>query len=543
MSKTKDLMSKLNSSGLKLSFNMLAKKCFSGFKSFVHRLVETKSFGLRFFINGFAPGSWLCLALLALSVWIAVGIYEQRQIENQKSLRTSLTDADPIAHFCRTHPQFSRALCLTASETTVIPTQLSYAMLLEAEVITDDDYETPINLDGNAPREILLVRDKLDTILRRRFSEEGTGKKTAGLTMLSEFAGLRCLNDQPYLEPDKDRNPKTQSAASSTDIRRGAIAAHLLADIPGEEASLRTLGRTCESSLTEARMLMLGGANGSLPTPKGFRLSSRTCIGTPDVLLLLSEASAAVASPNMKSKTTNFAELGYLHETEGSKCLANMQGTTTEKSFEPEEFLKAQQNITVFSEFLLAQIFETTEVKNALTQLQMWRGPEHIGIITLSVFVLLVVFSRSIVLVSLTYHSKIRGTSIWRDIKSFSAGLSTGGTDSWVAQRELDEGRRYQRWALASIPGIGFIGTVRGILNALPEAREVVFASSTLGRADAIGSLAGELGLAFSTTLFALIASIVLSFVLLISGRAEAAFLRIIANQNEVTVDNVSDAV
>lgn len=505
--------------------------------------VKSKIAGLRYFIDGFAPGSWLCLVLLGLSVWIAVGIYEKRQVENQKTLRASLTEADPVGHFCQVHPQFSRALCQAASDTAVIPSQLSYAMLLEAEVITDDDYETAINLDGNAPRETLLVRDKLDTILQRRFSEEGAGKKTTGLAMLSEFAGLRCLNDQPNIERDKERDPKSQSAASPTDIRRGAITAHLLADIPGDEASFRTLGRTCEASLSEARMLMLGDSSEPLPNPDGFRLSSRTCLSTPDVLLLLSEASAAVASPNTKGAATNFSELGYLHETEGSKCLANMQGTTTEKSFEPEEFLKAQKNITVFSEFLLAQVFETTEVKSALTQLQMWRGPEHIGIISLSTFVVLLVLSRSLLLVSLTYHTKTRGTPLWRDTKFLSERLSSGGTDAWVAQRELDEGRRYQRWALASIPGIGFIGTVRGILNALPEAREVVFASSTLGRADAIGSLAGELGLAFSTTLFALVASIVLSFVLLISSRAEAAFLRVIANQNEVTTDKESDAV
>lgn len=506
------------------------------------RSIKSNSSGLRYFVNGFAPGSWICFALLGLSIWIAVGIYEHRQIENQKTLRSSLIEADPIAHFCQAHPQFSRGLCQTASETAVIPTQLSYAMLIEAEVITDDDYETAVNLDANAPREILVVRDKLDTILKRRFFEEGTGKKTSGLTMLSEFAGLRCLNDQPEVEIPEGRNPEKQSAASLMDIRRGEVVAHLLADIPGDEAKLSTLGRTCDASLTEARELMLGNSGTALPDPEGFRLSSRTCIGTPNVLLLLSEASAAVASPDTKNDTTNFAELGYLHETEGSKCLANMQGTTTDKSFEPEEFLKAQHNITSFSEFLLARVFETNDVKNALTQLQMWRGPEHIGIITLSVFVLLIVFSRSLVLITRTYNPEERGTPLWRDTKFLGARLNSGGTDAWVAQRELDEGRRYQRWALASIPAIGFIGTVRGILNALPEARDVVFASTTLGRADTIGTLAGELGLAFSTTLFALVASLVLSFVLLISSRAEAAILRVVADQNESAVDNQRSA-
>ena len=483
----------------------------------------------KLLLHGFAPGSWLCLLLLILSAWLATLSYESRQISNQVELRSKLTRADPIAHFCQSLPQFSRALCDAKLEIAPDTSQLNFELLLSAEVISRDDFETAADLDDNAPREVRFVSNKLNEVLVRRFSDQSVDS-TSGMTSLSELAGLRCLNDAAG-----DADNGQTNAVAEVDIFRGKVAAHLLADIPSGEDDAWTLERNCDSALLNARELMSTAKTVTLPKPDGRRLTSRTCIGAADVLLLLSEQSSAVALPPSSEKST-IDDVGYQIDSTGSRCISKFVVDDGNKAFTEQEFLKAQDNITRLSEFLLALTFETSEVKSALTTLRMWRGPEHIGIIALSIFVLLVASARISGLGGIYLRqdvSRYQGAEDkheWLRANELGARLQLGGTETWLAQRELDEGRRYQRWALASIPAIGFIGTVRGILNALPEAREVVFASSTLGRADAIGTLAGELGLSFSTTLFALIASLLLSFVLLVASRIEATMLRLLGS-------------
>lgn len=92
------------------------------------------------------------------------------------------------------------------------------------------------------------------------------------------------------------------------------------------------------------------------------------------------------------------------------------------------------------------------------------------------------------------------------------------------AERQLDalaRGRTLVRWSIATAPALGFIGTVRGILEALARAGDVVWAADRLERADAIGQLAGELGLAFSTTFFALLVGVVLGLISALSRSHE----------------------
>jgi len=491
----------------------------------------------RAFLHGFAPGSWLCLLLLCLSGLLALGTYEGRQVANQNTLRAELMAADPISHFCQNLPQFSRALCDEKLDVPPKTEQLRYEILLAAEVITRDDFGTAVDLDGNAPREIRVVADKLTKLLTRRYTDKSAGSR-AGVTMLSELAGLRCLNADVRAENAGEVG--AENAVNPADVRLGKVTAHILADIPGGADTFGTFARSCQPAIDEARALISSGGSEDLPKPVGRRLSSRTCLGASDAMLLLSERAAAVAQPPTNEKQL-VGEVGYQIAGVDSRCIDQMRVSGDPLAFSTREFLIAQDNITRLSAFVLAQTTATTEVKSATTILRMWRGPEHIGIIALACFVLAIVVFRIFSLALITFIQAFFPEPLWWRANALGERLRQGGTETWSAQRELEDGRRYQRWALASIPAIGFIGTVRGILNALPEAREVVFASSKLGRADAIGTLAGELGLAFSTTLFALIASLVLSFVLLLASRTEATFLRHLAAARDPAPDDVDE--
>lgn len=93
-----------------------------------------------------------------------------------------------------------------------------------------------------------------------------------------------------------------------------------------------------------------------------------------------------------------------------------------------------------------------------------------------------------------------------------------------------DESRWVQRWAAKALPAIGFIGTVRGILLALPDAEGIVRATSPLAQASAISTVAGSLGLAFSTTMYALLFGLILS---VIDDAQQAAEFNLLCNTRD----------
>ena len=69
----------------------------------------------------------------------------------------------------------------------------------------------------------------------------------------------------------------------------------------------------------------------------------------------------------------------------------------------------------------------------------------------------------------------------------------------------------YYNWIFSSLTAIGFIGTIRGLSNALSDADIIFRSGSGLDQAISISSITGVLGVAFSTTLIALALTLLLS--------------------------------
>jgi hypothetical protein len=93
-----------------------------------------------------------------------------------------------------------------------------------------------------------------------------------------------------------------------------------------------------------------------------------------------------------------------------------------------------------------------------------------------------------------------------------------------VCDREalaLSLSRTILSWGGRSLVGIGFLGTVRGIMMALSGADVIVLAASRIQQAAAIGEVASTLGLAFATTLVALAINLVLSLILSLQAAEE----------------------
>lgn len=79
--------------------------------------------------------------------------------------------------------------------------------------------------------------------------------------------------------------------------------------------------------------------------------------------------------------------------------------------------------------------------------------------------------------------------------------------------RDRELGSRWAlTWAMRALPAIGFIGTVRGILFALRDAGDIFAAPTGAAQAAAISSIGAQLGVAFTTTLIALVAGLALGW-------------------------------
>lgn len=106
----------------------------------------------------------------------------------------------------------------------------------------------------------------------------------------------------------------------------------------------------------------------------------------------------------------------------------------------------------------------------------------------------------------------------------------------------LDSRQAALRYAAWAIPSLGFIGTVVGIGRALDSAHQVV---TTNGAAKylqegAIQGITGELGVAFDTTLVALLASLVLMLGIHLVGRLEEAWVERLGDTSNRLVERMS---
>jgi biopolymer transport protein ExbB/TolQ len=187
--------------------------------------------------------------------------------------------------------------------------------------------------------------------------------------------------------------------------------------------------------------------------------------------------------------------------------------------------------------FLLGRVGSNPAVRTATTRLTFWTGPEQLFLMITGYFALVLILLRG-----LASLATARGAVLARDniqattrserrLETFVTDwLKAKATDPDPAVRtywkdlitdELISGRWPVRFAIATLPAIGFIGTVRGILLSLSNADAIVWASTQADRADAISTLSGSLGLAFATTMIALLIGVFISLLSALEGLFE----------------------
>ena len=159
-------------------------------------------------------------------------------------------------------------------------------------------------------------------------------------------------------------------------------------------------------------------------------------------------------------------------------------------------------NLEKLAIYIAGQIRISPEVKRARFWVSVYTGHEQRLIFIMAAFGAIVVLSRiAVFLVSSVVSAFSQRPAV---LIPFDPRPVT------TAQRDNEFDRlASSRWpiriAVAILPAIGFIGTVRGIMLALSGADAIVWAETVNQRSAAISGLSADLGLAFATTLLALL--------------------------------------
>lgn len=458
----------------------------------------------RLFGSHFEMQSGATFALFVVSLSVALFLYWSVQRWAQYALVEAYRSANVIGAIFDDHVAFDRNACDPSLEMSF---QQIHALLTEAGVVGLSEFEPPERTaptteqnsagggendgaddggndddsDNDAATTTATAwwpveHGKLVDTLRRN-ERTATRNTNSALELIHYLSQRQCAHTSikgEVLDPIKEM-------------------AYLLADAVGG-ADHPWANRCARAG---KRLDALGGskkdkAHGEVDRGlSGFRFSTSRCVSDAEILTALGIKSLAIAP-----------EVGY-----------NLTHSCTGRAYTPAQRFRYHEGFTAVQQYLLGVTHAVPEVRAARKWANLVRGPEHVGILSLGLFVALVLTARTIAMRIGLRRVRRRGgpgrtTEAWR---ALAEDLARGGE---VAERRLDavaRGRTLVRWAVATVPAVGFIGTVRGILNALAQAGDVVWAGDRLGRADAIGQLAGELGLAFSTTLFALLVGILVS--------------------------------
>ena len=504
----------------------------------------------RLEING---GLVVLLAVASLSV--ALWIYTYVQTSVQERLAKAFSEAEFEGPFCDGHVALDGTLCRKNPR---MSWQQIHILLATAQVIDVNEYESCSELEAHFNnRKTGGLHDLLKTLRGDRDKpaepecpgETGNeprsedAEEPADSGDAEESPGNEDTDESPSGEdsvqsgqPEEEggeavtktalglivRLAKSQctshrtapgeltGASPSRSERLQADLSLALADALGNEG---VLGDRCESA--REALKEIGSDKYGETRPSGWRFSTEKCLSDALILGRLVDQHHIIGREN-----------GDLAGYNVTGCSNGAESTT--------EALDRFKAFTTLMKYVLGRVHAEPEVQDARKYANLVRGPEHIGILTVALLIMSLVLLRWI-----TFEFRyVRARRKAEDenaqaLRQLAVTLAKGGDAAEREHEALTRGRVRVQWGLATIPAIGFVGTVRGILEALSKAGDVVWAVDRLERADAIAGLAGELGLAFSTTLFALLAGIVVGLLVTVARVREGRSLDRLADWAE----------
>lgn len=517
----------------------------------------------------FAPSPLGYLLVAAAALWLGLAVYGDQQARTQRALLNAYVRASVLCEILEGHPRFDQGDCAALygmgrtfrmPVETLLGADEVYAILVDAGVIDPEEVTSPGGLKNTAdhpgPAFIwsALREDKHSLDLTR----------ATGLDWVAHLAS--------HLG-----NPSVPSAGYTTKVRWQLLLAMGLSGVGVAEPVPKTWAighglsptslfeeyahftETSGERLTNAqsRLLEKLGPDDD-PDPRLERRRERRRDGwaADDELFARRVFAFERALTDRELLTNLFVKADILRSgTENARgidvqeLLKRLPEGTTEESA-----LLIYDAVETLSLYLLGQYHSNPHVTLARRAAVIVRGPEQLAIVVLAFFIcmlLLLRTARSVVEAGAGWWWWHFPTKSWPPrwriigwffgrterapfvVEEFDRVERAGGSSALAERVRLVEDRLYRtrwliRWGLVTIPAIGFIGTVRGILQSLSGADRIVWATSQAEKANAIGALAGELGLAFATTLGALIVGIGLSLLNDFQSRGESKLLHVL---------------
>lgn len=225
--------------------------------------------------------------------------------------------------------------------------------------------------------------------------------------------------------------------------------------------------------------------------------------------------------------------------------VANAEGWVNEQaSADPEDVRRQQRAAIQFLLALMSEVRAVPDVRSAQSGVTLLRGGEQLTMICLAYWITLMLVVRAVrlraaaadkravlaavsdqenglkALTKWLREASARPMTISRYIATAARQLASrdrrrrnAGTLREVCEAEADalfNSAWRIRLGIALLPGIGFVGTVLGIMGALANVDAISRAPAGAQQAVEVSFVAGSLGLAFATTAIALIAGLIL---------------------------------
>jgi hypothetical protein len=496
-------------------------------------------------LMGAATRTWIwrsgavALLLLALVIYVATIVgdraYRNLQSHYQAQMLNAVARADVIHDICRQRSDMFWDDCAMPSARSGLSDRMVWAMLVSADVIDPLTIAVPFQM-----REDLPGSDPAAAIVAA-WLRDGSRASLTGVPLLVSVATL-CA------EPGGEAADTLVSNGAAVNGLITAVLADIYEPLPGGQDWLtpevfRSIGWAPPAWLATAPAEVLEGA---WPAPADLRaavandatpLTSSSygeraapawqalvraregdprlyLINGPDdpVIAFLGDSISRRALPDQMGDADIVATLFALgrlidrdsnsFQTDLSDCSQGGGLATDIEALEADQKQALIANFERLGLYIAGQIRISPDVKRARFWVSVYTGHEQRLIFIVAAFGAIVILSRIAVLML----SNLRSAS----------GKHHGALNPFEAppvshdQRDNDFDRlASSRWpiriAVAILPAIGFIGTVRGIMLSLSGADAIVWAETVNQRSAAISSLSADLGLAFATTLLALL--------------------------------------
>lgn len=492
----------------------------------------------------------IAILLLTLAVYAAIFVgdraYRNLQTHYQAQMLNAVARADVIYDICRQRSDLFWDDCATPSARSELSDRMVWAMLVSADVIDPLTISVPSMME-----EDLQGSDPAAWILAEWLGRSARANQT-GVPLLVSVASL-CV------EPGGTGRDSNFPNVAGLNGLVSAVLADIYKPLPGGQDWLtpevfRAIGRAPPAWLTMAPAEMPVGV---WPAPADLRaaaVSAAPPLANSDYIGRAGPAWTALIGPNRGDSRLYSIDgpddpvVAFLGDSIGRRALPDQMGdadilatlfalggliNAQTNSFRTDltacgqsdalgagiQALSLEQQEALIANFeklglyLAGQIRISPEVKRARFWVSIYTGHEQRLILIVAAFGGIVILSRLAVLTLSNLRSafgKPHGA-----LNPFEAlPVSRKHRDNEFDR--LASSRWPIRIAVAILPAIGFIGTVRGIMLSLSGADAIVWAETVNQRSAAISGLSADLGLAFATTLLALLFGAVLTILVAI---------------------------